>query len=81
MPCPFFQMLTINELVHLEFVAVVVIHYEHPKLKLIRDLKLWLRFSAFNSDLVRHNGFMDSEVTTIQEPLLAHSEARERSTW
>lgn len=43
-----------------------------------KRFKVVATLSAFNSGLVRRNGFMDSEVNTIQERLSAASEAREK---
>ncbi|WP_099973908.1 alpha/beta hydrolase [Lactobacillus terrae] len=43
-----------------------------------KRFKVVATLSAFNSGLVRRNGFMDSEVNTIQERLAAASEAREK---
>lgn len=43
-----------------------------------KRFKVVATLSAFNSGLVRRNGFMDSEANTIQERLLKASEAREK---
>jgi len=43
-----------------------------------KRFKVVATLSAFNSGLVRRNGFMDSEATTIQDRLAAASAAREK---
>ncbi|MFW4406670.1 alpha/beta hydrolase [Lactiplantibacillus paraplantarum] len=43
-----------------------------------KRFKVVATLSAFNSGLVRRNGFMDSEVNTIQDRLKAASDAREK---